>query len=126
MMLFGILTWVHLLCMIGAFGGLLAIQVAVPAAIRNSDEVARAVSRLGNLLIGLGFVAGALNYGLRHGHKLGAHFNGVMGVKFALLLAVGALLGMSRKPGKGDAFRTVALVLLAVAALCGSSLRFGL
>lgn len=118
-----ILTWVHVLCMIGAFGGLLLAQFGLPAAVRNSDEVTRGISKVGNILIGLGFVAGILNYGLIKGHTLGPHFNGVVAVKFVILLAVGALLGMSKKPGKGDTFRTIALVLLAIAAFAGMSLR---
>ena len=123
-MMIGVLTWIHILCMIGAFGGLLAFQFAVPAAVRNTPDVARKISKFGNVLIGLGFVAGMLSYGALHAHKLGGHFNGVIAVKFMLLLGVGALLGMSKKPGKGDQFRTIALILLVVASLAGSSLPF--
>lgn len=122
MMLLSSLTWVHLLCMIGAFGALLAIQTAVPKAMRNGPEVSRGVSKIVNILLGLGFLAGIASYGVRHGHALGAHFNGIIGLKFVLLLVVGALLGMSGKAGKGDLFRTISLVLLAVAALAGSTL----
>lgn len=124
-MMLAVATWVHVMCMVGAFGGLLGVQLALPAELRRRDEVARGMAKLGNVLIGLGFVAGALSYGLRHGHKLGPHFNGVIGLKFVLLLAVGALLAMSRKPGKGDLFRTICIALLALAAFSGLSLRFG-
>lgn len=117
-----ILTWVHVLCMVGVFGGLLVVQFGLPAAVRNLDEVAKGVAKIGNILIGVGFLAGGAIYGMIKGHTLGSHFNGIIAVKFVILLAVGALLGMSKKAGRGDLFRTISLVLLAVAALCGSLL----
>lgn len=120
-----IITFVHLLCMICTLGGLLAIQLALPASVRNTEAVARGVSKFGNMFIGIGFLAGAASYGMRHGHLLGAHYNGVIAMKFVILLAVGALLAMSKKPGKGDLFRNVCIALLLIAAICGFSLRLG-
>ena len=121
-MLLLILKWVHILCMIGAFGGLLLFQYGLPASLRASDEATRTAIRLLNILIGAGFTAGLAVYVFSRGNLLGPHYNGVIGMKFMILLVVGALVPMSRKPGKGGAFRTVALVLLAVAALAGLSL----
>lgn len=114
-----ILTWLHILCMIGAFGVLAAAQFALPRDTRNSPGVARGISKLGNILIGIGLLAGVAFYGMAKAHTFGAHYNGVIGTKFILLLAVGALLAISKKPGKGDAFRTIALVLISIAALLG-------
>ena len=116
------LIWVHLLCMVGAFGALLFAQLGLPAEVRRQEAVARGLSRLVNILIGVGLLAGAGLYGLKKGHLMGDHYNGVIGMKFGLLLAIGALVGMSKKPERGDAFRKLACALLAVAALLGSSL----
>jgi hypothetical protein len=114
-----ILTWLHILCMIGAFGVLAGAQFGLPSDVRNREDVARGISKIGNIFIGIGLLASVAFYGMAKAHTFGAHYNGVIGTKFVLLLAVGALLGMSKKPGKGDTFRTVALVLIAVAALLG-------
>ena len=123
--MFQALVWVHILCMVGCFGGLLALQLVVPAAVRNTPEVSKSASKLFNILIGIGLIAGVVNYVMDQGYKLGGHYNGVIGTKFMILLAVGALLGLSNKPGKGDAFRTASLVLLALAALFGTTLPHG-
>jgi hypothetical protein len=117
-----VLKWIHVLCMVGTFGGLLVMQAGLPAAVRNSDEVARGAARLFNILIGVGLLAAVAQYGMMKGHLLGAHFNGVIGMKFTILVIVGALIPMSKKPGKGDLFRTISLVLLAIAALAGSTI----
>jgi hypothetical protein len=114
--------WLHLLCMVGAFGGLLALRVALPADVRNGEGVRRRVSLLLNAMIGVGLLAGAVYYVLLDGHKLGGHFNGVIAVKFVLLLAVGGLLAASGRRERGDGLRDLATALLAVAALAGSSL----
>lgn len=118
-MLLWSLLWTHLLSLIGLFGGLLVMQAGLPAAVRNQPDVARGASKLFNALIGLGLLAGAGLYVVTHSYSLGAHVNGVIGVKFVLLLGVGALVGMSGKPGKGDQFRTIAMVLIALAAFAG-------
>ncbi len=116
-----ILTWVHLICMVGAFGALLFCQLGLPADVRRQEAVARGLSRLVNILIGVGLLAGLGLYGLKHGHTLGPRYNGFIGAKFVLLVLTGGLVAMSRKPER-DVFRTQACVLLAVAALLGSSL----
>ena len=127
-MLFAVLKLVHLLCMIGTFGGLLAIQSAVPRDVRNTPEVSGGIAKLGNILIAVGLLCGLGFYGMLHAKGIhpGAHYNGVIGLKFVILLAVGALLGMSKKPGKGDSFRTICLILLGVAAVSGASLKLSL
>lgn len=117
-----LLLWVHLICMVGAFGALLFGQFGLPVDVRRQDAVAARLSRLVNILIGVGFLAGVLVYGLKKAHTFPGHYNGIIGFKFAVLLAVGALVAMSRKPERGDAFRKLACALLAVAALLGSSL----
>ena len=117
-----LLKWIHILCVIGTFGGLMAVRFGLPAAVRTSDDVARASARLFNILIGIGLLAGLSVYFMKHGMALGPHYNGVIGLKFAILVAVGGLIPMSRKPGKGDLFRTIAIVLLAIAALAGASI----
>ena len=117
-----LLKWIHLLCVLGTFGGLLAVRFGLPSTIRNSDEVARGSARLFNILIGVGLLAGLSIYFLKQGMAMGPHYNGVIGLKFVILVAVGGLIPMSKKPGKGDASRTIAIVLLAIAALAGSSL----
>lgn len=117
-----VLKLIHILTMVGTFGGLLVYQLALPAAARASDENARGASKVLNILIGLGFLAGIAQFVIKKGWMLGPHYNGVMGLKFVLLLAVGALLGMSRKPGKGDTFRWIACGLLALAAASALSL----
>ena len=118
-MLLWSLLWTHLLSLLGIFGGLLALQAGVPADVRNRPDVAGGAAKLFNILLALGLLAGLGLFFLTHGLQRGPHFLGVVGLKFILLLAVGALVGMSKKPGKGDTFRTIALVLLALAAFSG-------
>ena len=117
-----LLKWIHLLSVLGTFGGLLAIRFGLPASVRNQDAVARGSARLLNILLGVGLLAGLSLYFLKHGMAMGPHYNGVIGLKFVILIAVGGLIPMSKKPGKGDAFRTIAIVLLAIAALAGASI----
>ena len=117
-----LLKWIHILCVIGTFGGLVVVRFGLPASVRNNEDVARSSTRLFNILIGVGLLAGLAVYFLKQGMVLGPHYNGVIGLKFAILVAVGGLIPMSRKPGKGDLFRTIAMVLLAIAALAGASI----
>ncbi|HEY8241475.1 MAG TPA: hypothetical protein VIH35_08510 [Kiritimatiellia bacterium] len=114
------LKLLHILCMVGTFGGLLVFQFGLPAATRAQDINARAAARFLNVLLGLGFLVGATLYVLSRGWTFGPHYNGVIGLKFTVLLAVGGLLAASKKPGKGDTLRWIACVLLALAA--GSTL----
>lgn len=118
-MIHSTMMFVHVLCMIGAFGVLAGAQFALPASLRNNEQAARGISRLCNIFIGIGLIAGLHGYFAFGGFKNTAHVNGVIGLKFILLLAVGALIAMSKKPGKGDTFRTISLVLLVIAGFLG-------
>lgn len=117
-----IILAVHVLAMVGAFGGLLVFQTALPPDARRDIRLARGLARVVNILIGLGLLAGAVRYGLLRGHTLGGHFNGVIALKFILLLAIGALVGISAKSERGDRLRGIAAFLLALAALLGSTI----
>lgn len=117
-----VLKWIHVLAMVGILGGLLVYQCGLPAETRNHPDHARAATRLWNILLGIGILAGLLLYGLQRGHTLGAHYNGVIGVKVVVVLALGALLPMCRRPDRGDAMRWTSAALLALAALAGLSL----
>ena len=119
---FLLLKWVHVVCMVGATGTLMASQWAFRWDERNSAEFCAKISRLVNILVGIGFLAGIAMYGMKHGHLLGGHYNGVIGAKFIILLAVGAFMALSKKTGTGDRWRWISLCLLVLAALLGSSL----
>jgi hypothetical protein len=116
-------TWLHVLCMVGLFGGLLIVQLALPAAVRNDSTIARRITRVLSILLGLGLLAGLAGYGLKQGHLMGGHFNGVIGLKFVILLIVGGLLPLTRKEGRGDRVRWIVLALLAFAVLSALTLR---
>jgi hypothetical protein len=116
------LLLLHLVCMLGALGGLLLMQFGIPATVRRDEAVARGAARFLSILIGLGLLAGAALYGMKKGHLMGPHYNGIIAVKFVLLLAAGGLLAMSKRPGKGDMFRWIAAGLLAAAIVFGASL----
>lgn len=116
-------TWIHVLCMVGLFGGLLVVQLALPAQVRNDADIARRITRLLSILLGIGLLAGLASYGLKQGHLMGGHFNGVIGLKFVILLMVGGLLPLTRKEGRGDRVRWILLALLAFAVLSALTLR---
>jgi hypothetical protein len=122
MNLLNILLWAHLLCMVGAFGGVLLLQRGTPASLRADPEALRPAIKWLNILIGAGLLFGVLLYGLTQGHTRGAHFNGVIGFKFGMLIAVGALLAVSRRSNTGDTLRWIAAALLAVAAFAAATL----
>jgi hypothetical protein len=116
-------TWIHVLCMVGLFGGLLVVQLALPSQVRNDADIARRITRLLSILLGIGLLAGLAGYGLKQGHLMGGHFNGVIGLKFVILLMVGGLLPLTRKEGRGDRVRWILLALLAFAVLSALTLR---
>ncbi len=113
--------WIHILANVGAFGALLAFQTAVPRETRTLAVVSSRIARVVNLMIGIGLLAGLIHYVLKEGYTYGPHYNGVIAVKFIILLAVGALTAVSKKSPKGDTLRWVSLILLALAALFGQS-----
>ena len=116
------LIWIHLLCMVGAFGSLLAVQLALPAPLQQDEALMRRITRLVSLLLLVGLLAGAVAYGLRQGHLLGGHFNGVIGLKFVLLLIAGGLLPLARRAAIGNTIRWIVLALLALAALAAQTI----
>ncbi len=120
--MFEVLVWLHVLCMVGTFGGLLAVQLVVPAATRNTPQVAKGAARLFSILISIGLVAGILVYVKAAGMGNGRNYNMIIGIKFVILLVVGALLGISARSGIANVLRTLAMIFLAIAALLGTSL----
>ena len=118
-----ILRWLHVVCMVGLLGGLLVYQLGLSTSSRVDASTLRSATRLFNILLGLGLLFGALMYGSIKGHTMGAHFNGVVGLKFAVLFAVGALLPIAKKRGNnGDGLRWICIVLLLVASLSAFTL----
>lgn len=121
-------TWIHLLSMIGTFGALLFYQFGLSRAQRNDADLARRLGRVCNLLIAIGFVAGVAGYYFTMKISSGAvpaRFHTTVGVKFILLLGIGACLGvggaMHKKGNTATAsqLRWAALALLALAAFLG-------
>lgn len=113
--LYQILRWIHILAMVGLFGGLLLYQLALSQSARREDSTARAAVRLWNLLLAIGLAAGLWMYLHVGGFKMGGHYNGVVGLKFMVLLAVGALLPISRRRANGDTLRWICIGLLFLA-----------
>ncbi|HMP72754.1 MAG TPA: hypothetical protein PKE55_05765 [Kiritimatiellia bacterium] len=118
------LLWLHLLAMVGAFGAILAFQLVVPEQQRKLAEQSRRIGNVVNAMILVGFLTGIGYYLLEGGYLERAHYNGVIAVKFLLLLGVGALVGISKKREMGDSLRWGALALLALAALFARTIRF--
>lgn len=119
------LLWIHILLMIGAFGAILAFQLVVPPDQRQLAEQGRRIGSIVNRMIGIGFLAGLAYYFLEQGYQQGPHYNGVIGVKFLLLLGIGALMGISKKKDQADALRWGALGLLALASLFALTISLG-
>ncbi|MCE9616127.1 MAG: hypothetical protein K8T26_17785 [Lentisphaerae bacterium] len=132
MVLHDLLVWVHVLCMLGTFGGLLVIQFGLPREWRDSAAGARVGTGLIYTLLGVGFVVGLGLLGWQmHAAgtaALGGHYWGVIGLKFILLLVVGAMLGIATRKlraglvGAAVTLRGVAIGALALAALLGVTL----
>jgi hypothetical protein len=127
------LVWLHIVCVLASFGGIFVATLGLSAERRADASLVRALLRWPHALLGLGFVAGLAIYMIKartlHADGAGANpFDIVIGVKFLLLLAVGACLGIaSGKLKKGGisaahVLMRVALLLLAVAAYLGVGL----
>jgi len=108
--------------MVGSIGALLGYQLSLDKETRLLPDPSRRISRLVSILIAVGLIAALVYYVLTAGYKMGPHYNGVIGVKFILLLGAGALIGISKTAGKGDLFRWIALVQLLLASLFASTL----
>lgn len=117
-----LILWAHIVCMVGAIGALLGYQLSHGKEARNLADPSRKISRLVNILIAVGLVSALAYYFLTARYKMGPHYNGVVGVKFILLLGAGALIGISKGTDKGDAFRWIALIQLLLASLFASTL----
>ncbi|MCS6772225.1 MAG: hypothetical protein NZ740_09405 [Kiritimatiellae bacterium] len=113
--LYDLLRWVHILSMIGVFGGLLVFQLAVPKPIRRDPAVVSAAVRLWNTLLAVGFLSAVWMYLMAGGLNLGGHYQGVVGLKLLLLIAVGALLPISKRQESGDRLRMICIGLLLLA-----------
>jgi len=130
-MLNSITIWIHLLCMIGAFGGLLTAQLALS---REDGSHHLAILKPVNLMLAIGLVAGLTAYFLKikdasvSGEEIVGAVHMVVGIKFLILLGVGGCSGMAAgltKKGKWEAagrLRWIATGLLAIAAYLGVSL----
>ncbi len=119
-----LLRWAHVTCMVGLLGGLLVYQIGLSTAARADAATLRSATRLWNILLGLGLLLGALMYGKVNGHTLGGHFNGVVGFKFLVLLAVGGLLPVARRGGaRADGIRRICILLLLAASFSAFTLR---
>lgn len=113
-----LLRWLHVLCMVGLLGGLVVFQLGLSTSARMDAANLRGATRLWNILLGVGLLAAVLMYGMVKGHTMGGHYNGVIGLKFIVLLAVGGLLPVAKKrAGGGDGLRWLCIVLLLVASL---------
>ena len=121
--------------MLGAFGVLLATQFALPAETRDIPRIAKRILSLANILTGIGLLAGFGLYfltikiaNLPDAAPLGENLHLAIGMKFMILLAVGACLGMGypmvRKGNVEGAntLRWIALALMATAAAIASIL----
>jgi hypothetical protein len=124
-----ILILVHILCMAGVFGGLLASLAAGAGASGDAAATGRAAMRPLNILLLVGFLAGMGLYVQRSsGGEAIASLHAVVGIKMLILVAVGALMGISGAAFKkenvprGRLLQVVAAALCVVAAALGVSI----
>ena len=122
MMPWWVVKWIHVVSVLGVLGGLLVVQLGLPAPVRHDPTHLRRITRVLSLLLALGLLAGVALYGMRQGHLMRAPFNAVIGFKFLVLLAVGGLLPLSRKAGWGDRLRWIAIAGLVLASLSAYTL----
>ena len=122
---------IHMLCMLGAFGGMLIVQFGMPKDVRDNADVARSMGRLPILLITIGFLAGLvayllrMQYASRSGEVLPPVEHTIVGIKFMFLVAAGAFIGITSKSLKqanvvrANFFRLIALIAIILAACLG-------
>ena len=122
---------VHVLCMLGAFGGVLIVQFGLPKAVRDTADTANTAGRLPALLLAVGFLAGLVAYWLRI--RYAANISGsltstehsIVGVKFLFMVAAGAFMGVTAKSlkqsdtARANFFRGMTLVAIVLAACLG-------
>ncbi len=114
--------WIHIIAMVSVIGALLCMQLCIEQDNRNLASPSRKIARLCNILLVIGLVGAIGYYGLSQGYLKGAHYNGVIGVKFILFLGGGALIGFSKTTDRGDTLRWIALAMLLLASLFGTQL----
>lgn len=110
-----LLRWIHILCMVGLLGGLLVFQIGLSTTARMDAANLRGAIRLWNILLGIGLLSAVLMYLKVNGHTMGGHYNGVIGLKFIILLAVGGLLPATKRSEKADGLRWSCILLLILA-----------
>jgi len=114
-----LVTWIHIVAMVGAMGGLLFVDRLRAA---NAGCELRPAMRLFNVAMVIGLVAGLFLY-LRFDHASRYHM--VVGIKMLLLLIAGAGAGMSSamarkgRPAAEALLRRLAIAVMALAALLG-------
>ncbi|GEM_PF-3332098 len=119
----------HVLCMAGVFGGLIA---ACAVARGDGDSAAangRAAMRPLNILLLVGFLMGLVLFvHLTRSDTAPAHVHAAIGIKMLLFVALGAFMGMGSSAfKKGNAARgrlmqILGLVICTIAALVGVSI----
>ena len=123
--------WFHLVSMAGALGGLYFMHWVVEDG--NLDGLKRGV-RLFNFFIIAGILAGLHLYGqkimaAKEGGFDISHVHQTVGIKITLLLAAGACVGISAKAsrggktGKASTLRLAGVIIMALAAYLGVTLR---
>jgi hypothetical protein len=122
---------VHVLCMLGAFGGVLIVQYGLPKDVRDTADTARSAGRLPTLLLAVGFLAGLIAYWLNIHYAANSNVNlpsiehAIIGIKFLFLVAAGAFMGITAKALKqadtrrANFFRGMTLVPFVLAACLG-------
>lgn len=127
-----IALWIHLLCMVGCFGMVLAAHISSKAHTKETLATDKTLS-IAAMVLGLGLVAGIVVFLLKAklAAELPSQFMMFITIKLLLLVAAGGSLAMASKNArKGDAEagkvgRLVALASIASAALLGVLLSPG-
>lgn len=122
-----ILLLVHILCMAGVFGGLVACLAAGRSTAGDLSATLRAAARPLNILLLVGFLAGMGLYVYRmpgDGADAGP-LHAIIGVKMLLFLGVGAMLGISSSALKKDNVSKARLYQLIAVILCVMAATFG-
>jgi len=117
-----LLRWLHIVCMIGLLGGMLVYQLGLSYPSRIDAADLRGVTQVWNILLLGGLITGLSMYAQVKGHTLGPHFNGVIAVKFSILIAVGGLLALAKRRSRSDGLRWISIALLLVASLAAFTL----
>ena len=118
-----ILRWAHMIGMLAMVGGVLIVQIGMPAVLLEDPAARRRISIALNMLMTLGVITGAALYIVYKGWTEGRTYNVIMISKFVLLLGIGASLGIGLKRPAARSLRWAAVILLLAAALLATMLR---